>query len=157
MPETRAVARAGEQAEDFTLRDHQGKTFHLSSLRGKRVLLSFHPLAWTDICARQMQSLESNMDSFDLLNTVPVGLSVDSVPCKEAWARSLGIGRARLLSDFWPHGGIARLYGLFREKEGFAERANVFVDEIGRIKFTRVYELSQLPDVSEILNLIKTS
>jgi len=66
--------------------------------------------------------------SLDSLNAVAVGISIDSVPCKKAWAESLGIKNTRLLADFWPHGGVAQIYGVFRDKDGFAERANILID-----------------------------
>jgi peroxiredoxin len=155
MAERDTALQKGENAPDFILKDQDGKEFKLSGLRGKRVLLSFHPLAWTGVCAKQMQSLENNLDIFESLNTVPVGLSVDSVPSKKAWAEQLGIKRLRLLADFWPHGAVARLYGLFREKGGVSQRANVIVDENGKIVFSKVYELSELPDIEEIIGVIK--
>ena len=151
----KTVLQKGETARDFILKDQDGKEFRLSDLRGKRVLLSFHPLAWTGVCAKQMQSLEDKISVFESLNTVPVGISVDSVPTKKAWASQLGIKRVRLLSDFWPHGGVARPYGLFREKDGFSERANVIADENGKVIFSKVYELGELPDIQEIIELLK--
>jgi peroxiredoxin len=155
MVERKSALQKGETAPDFILKDQDGKEFRLFNLRGKRVLLSFHPLAWTSVCAKQMQSLEDKISIFESLNTVPVGISVDSVPTKKAWASQLGIKQVRLLSDFWPHGGVARLYGLFREKDGFSERANVMVDENGQVIFSRVYELGELPDIQEIIELLK--
>jgi peroxiredoxin len=86
---------------------------------------------------------------------VPVGISVDSAPTKKAWASDLGIKKVRLLSDFWPHGGVSSLYGLFREKDGFSERANVIVNENGEVIFSKVYELGELPDIQEIIELLK--
>ena len=154
MAESKGRLEIGQTAPDFVLKDQHGKDFKLSDLRGKRVLLSFHPLAWTGVCAKQMQSLEANKDKFESLNTVPVGLSVDPVPTKKAWAEHLGIKSVRLLSDFWPHGYVAKLYGIFREKEGFSERANIILDENGRILFFKVYELPQLPDIEEIIKVL---
>jgi peroxiredoxin len=147
--------KVGEVAPDFTLNDQNGKEFQLSDFRGRRVLLSFHPLGWTGICAQQMQSLEKNKKTFDSLNTVPVGISIDSVPAKKAWAENLGIKNIRLLSDFWPHGGVAKLYDVFLEDKGFSQRANIIVDENGKIVFSKVYEISQLPDIQEIISVLK--
>jgi len=144
----------GKKVKDFSLKDQNGQDFHLSDNRGAKVLLSFHPLAWTSICAKQMQSLEKNKKSFDKLNTVAVGLSVDSVPSKAAWAKSLRIKKTRLLSDFWPHGGVAKAMGLLRA-EGFSERANVIVNETGKIIFVKVYPIRELPDIGEILRALK--
>ena len=107
---------AGEKAPDFSLTDHNDKEFKLSEFKGKWILLSFHPLAWTGVCSKQMKSLEKNFKEFEELNTVAVGINVDSVPSKKAWAESLGIKNTRLLSDFWPHGKVAKLYQIFREE-----------------------------------------
>ncbi|MBA7564158.1 Alkyl hydroperoxide reductase E [subsurface metagenome] len=147
--------KAGDMAPDFTLKDHNGNEFKLSDFKGKQVLLSFHPLGWTGVCAQQMQSLEENFKTFESLNTVPVGISVDSVPAKKAWAEHLGIKNVRLLSDFWPHGRVAQLYGIFIEEKGFSQRANIIVDENGKIAFVKVYEISQLPDIQEIIKTLK--
>lgn len=149
------VIKVGEKAPDFTLKDQHNKELRLSELKGKKVLLSFHPLAWTKVCARQMQSLEKNRKVFDRLNTVALGLSVDTVPSKHAWAKELGIKETRLLSDFWPHGEVAKLYGIFRAENGISERANIIVDEGQKVIFVKVYDIPQLPDIDEIINFLK--
>jgi peroxiredoxin len=99
-----------------------------------------------------MKSLESNKKIFDSLNTIAVGVSVDTVPSKKAWAKSLGINNTRLLSDFWPHGKVARLYGIFRTEDGFSERANIIIDEEQKIAFFKIYKIGQLPDIQEIID-----
>jgi peroxiredoxin len=155
MVEMIRKVKAGDVASDFALLDHNGNKFVLSALKGKRVLLSFHPLAWTAVCASQMLSLERNFTVFESLKTVPVGLSVDPVPSKKAWADNLGIKKVPLLSDFWPHGEVAKLFDIFREKNGFSERANILVDEKGVISLFKTYPLSQLPDIDEIIAFIR--
>ena len=145
----------GETAPDFTLRDQEGKEFKLSDQQGKRVLLSFHPLAWTGVCTAQMKSLETNYQTMASLNTLPVGLSVDAVPSKKAWADDMKLKQLRILSDFWPHGAVAKAYGLFREHGGTSERANVIVDEKGKVAWVKVYEISQLPDINEVIDTLK--
>ena len=144
----------GSKAPDFVLKDQNGKTVRLSSFKGKKVLLSFRPLAWTVVCHDQMRSLEENHLRFDELNTVALGIGVDSVPSNKAWAESMDIKNTRLLSDFWPHGEVAKLYGVFRDKDGFSERANILVDEEQKIVFAHVYPTSQLPDIEPIINLV---
>jgi peroxiredoxin len=155
MMEGVARPKVGDEAKDFTLKDQNEKEFGLSEHRGKRVLLSFHPLAWTAVCAKQMKSLEDNKATFDSLNTVAVGLSVDSIPSKKAWADSLGIKETSLLSDFWPHGEVAKMFGIFRDKNGISERANIIVDENGKIAFIKVYPISDLPDIGEIIEFLR--
>lgn len=145
----------GDKAPDFVLMDHNKKEFKLSEFKDKRILLSFHPLAWTSVCAQQMQTLERNQNNFNELNTVAIGINVDSIPSKNAWANFLKIKNTRLLSDFWPHGDIAKLYMVFRKKDGFSERANIIINEKQRIDFVRIYEISELPDIREILTFLR--
>jgi len=156
MTEIVRKVKAGDIAGDFTLQDHNGSNFRLFDQKGKRVLLSFHPLAWTPVCTSQMLSLEKNFAVFESLKTVPVGLSVDAVPSKKAWADNIGIKKVPLLSDFWPHGEVARIFDIFREKNGFSERANIVVDDKGVIALFKTYPLSQLPDIDEIIKAIRS-
>ena len=149
-----ALIKKGDKAKEFTLKDHDDKEVRLSGLKGKKVLLSFHPLAWTRICAEQMKALEAHTGKFDSLNTVALGISVDTVPSKNAWAKELGIQKTRLLSDFWPHGKIAQAYGIFRGNNGFSERANIILNEDHRIIFVKVYPIKELPDIEEILQAL---
>jgi peroxiredoxin len=145
----------GETAPDFTLPDQDSKEFTLNALRGQRVLLSFHPLAATGVCTEQMKALEADFDALAALNTVPVGISADPVPSKKLWADNMGLKKLRMVSDFWPHGAVIKQYGLFREKEGFSERANVLVDENGKIMWVKVYDIGTLPDIAEVKAQLK--
>ena len=148
--------RAGEKAGDFTLKDQHDQEVRLSGLLGRKVLLSFHPLAWTSVCAEQMKALEANKEKFAALGATALGISVDTVPSKNAWAKELGIKETALLSDFWPHGACAKAFGIFREANGFSERANIFLDEEHRIKLIKIYPISELPDIEEVLAALRT-
>jgi peroxiredoxin len=144
----------GGKAQDFTLKDQNGKTVQLSKLQGKKGLLSFRPLAWTVVCHDQMRSLEENHERLDKLNTVALGIGVDSIPSNKAWGASMDIKNTLLLSDFWPHGAVAQSLGVFREKDGFAERANIILDEEQKVIFAKIYPTSQLPDIEEIIKFL---
>ena len=102
-----------------------------------------------------MSSLEENFDRFNKLNTVALGIGVDSVPSNKAWGKSLSIEKTRLLADFWPQGEVARLYGVFRDKDGFSERANILIDENQVVVFAKLYPIAQLPDTEEIMKLLE--
>lgn len=145
----------GDPAKNFSLKDQDGNYVSLNNFSGKKVLLSFHPLAWTKICAEQMNSLEDNQKTFSDLNTVPLGVSIDHVPCKNAWADSLNIAETRLLCDFWPHGEVAKLYGVFKEERGVSGRANIVISENRKIEFVKIYPTSELPDIEEVIKAIK--
>ncbi|WP_199171151.1 peroxiredoxin [Petrotoga sp. 8T1HF07.NaAc.6.1] len=147
--------KVGELAPDFKLKDQNGDDNSLSGFKGKKVLLSFHPLAWTGVCETQMKNLDLKYDELGKLNVVPLGISVDASPSKKAWAQNMKINKLKLLSDFWPHGEVARKYGIFDEENGFSKRANFLIDEEGKIEFVKVYELRDQPDLNEIMNYIK--
>jgi peroxiredoxin len=151
----KTIIQLSKIVKSFTLQDQFGYDFILSKMRGRRVLLSFHPLAWTPVCTLQMQSLEKNKKIFDTLNTIAVGLSVDSSPSKAAWAKAIKIKHTKLLADFWPHGNVAKSLGLFREQDGISQRANVILGEAGKVCFVKVYPIAELPDIDEIITFLK--
>ena len=145
----------GDMAPDFTLKDNRVQDVSLSEYRGKKVLLSWHPLAWTAVCAQQMKSLEDNLAEFEKYNTVPLGMSIDSYPSKNAWAKELGVANVKLLADFWPHGKVALDYGLFLDDKGFSARANVLIDEAGKVVWVKVYDIPELPNIEEVLKVVR--
>ncbi|NLB38675.1 MAG: redoxin domain-containing protein [Clostridiales bacterium] len=147
--------KKGAMAPDFTLEDNKGGQVKLSDLRGKKVLLSWHPIAWTSECTDQMRALEANHDRFEKLNTVPLGMSVDPAAGKTAWAAVLSIRKTPLLADFYPHGKVAKDYGLFLEEHGMSGRANVLIDEQGKVAWVKTYEMGQLPDIEEVFRAIE--
>jgi peroxiredoxin len=144
----------GAKAPDFSLEDQNGNKVTLSQFKGKKVLLSWHPLAWTSVCTDQMRALEANKDKFASLNTVALGFSVDPAPAKKAWAAALCIKDTPLLADFWPHGKVAQDYELFLEDKGISGRANILIDEEGRVAWVKEYPISQLPDIEEVLRAV---
>lgn len=148
------AVKAGDSAQLFSLKDQHGNTVDLKDYIGRKVLLSFHPLAWTYVCAKQMAALEAKKDEFARLNTVAFGVSVDPVPSKKEWAKSLGVENTRLLCDFWEHGKVAKLYGIFIEEKGFSERANIIIDENQKVAFVKVYPISELPDIGEVISVL---
>ena len=142
----------GDTAPDFTLKDNHGKEVTLRQQRGTKVVLGFHPLAWTSVCAQQMKDLEANFERIKQAGGKAYGLSIDSTFCKKAWAEHLGIQKTQLLSDFWPHGAVAADYGVFRSADGFSERAVFIVDSDGTVKFKKVYPTKDVPDIEEIIS-----
>ncbi len=151
----RKPIEVGSFVPDFTLKNQHGNEVSLASLKGRNVILSFHPLAWTPVCRDQMKELDLNFDLFVSMNTVPLGFSVDSLPCKTAWAEAIGLESLQILSDFWPHGAVAQSLGLFRDSHGISERANVIVNGEGVVVFVKVYPIRQLPDIEEIVAFVR--
>ncbi len=128
----------------------------LSDFRGrKNVVIAFHPLAFTPVCANQMRDYERDLPRFAETDTVVLGVSIDAQPAKSAWAASLGNVSFDLLSDFYPHGEVARKYGVFREKDGISDRAVFIVDKEGKIVWARKYDIPQQPDNAELFSALK--
>jgi peroxiredoxin len=145
----------GDQAPDFELRSHRGGTVKLSSFRGKKVVLAFHPLAFTPVCANQMSGYQVDLSRFEAADAVVLGVSIDAQPAKAAWATSLGSLSYDLLSDFHPHGQVAQQYGVFRPREGFSERAVFVIDRGGTIVWSRVYDIPELPGHDELFGVLE--
>ena len=147
----------GDEAPDFELRSHRGGTVKLSDFRGtRRVVVAFHPLAFTPVCAAQMCGYESDLGRFEAADAAVLGISIDAQPAKAAWAQTLGPISFDLLSDFYPHGDVARKYGVFREKDGISERAIFVVDKAGKIAWARVYDIPQQPDNADLFAALKS-
>jgi glutaredoxin len=95
------------------------------------------------------------LSRFEGLNTQVLGISVDSVPGLKAWADSLGGITYPLLSDFYPHGQVAQLYGVLRQ-EGFTERAIFVVDKQGIIRYRDIHDIGDQPKNEDLFKLLRT-
>lgn len=79
------------------------------------------------------------------MNVQVLGISIDHIPCLQAWAESLTGVNYPLLSDFWPHGEVSRRYGVLRE-EGYSERALFIIDAKGIIRYIDIHDIDEQPD-----------
>ena len=145
--------QVNQEAIDFTLKDQNKEEIKLSELKGKKVILSWHPLAYTPVCTDQMRSLERNYDRIqEKGDTVVIGISVDPFPAKAKWADILDLKDIKIVSDFFPYAEVTKAYGLFNEENGASKRANVIIDEEGKVQWFKVYGGSELPDVEEVID-----
>jgi peroxiredoxin len=145
----------GSIAPDFELPSHNGRIVQLSSFRGRRnVVLAFHPLAFTPVCAEQMKTYEQERPRFDALGAHILGISIDAAPSKSAWADSLGGISYDLLSDFHPKGKVAADYDVLRE-DGISERAIFVVDKHGRITWAKLYQIPEHPDREDLFKALE--
>lgn len=125
----------GEKAPDFTLRDQDGEKVSLADFRGRKVLLIFYPGDFSPVCGDQLSIYQEVKPEIEAKGVEMVGVSVDSFFSHRAFQEKLGID-TRLLSDFEPKGEVARAYGSYVEKLGFANRTLVLVDEEGTVAWT---------------------
>jgi peroxiredoxin len=152
------MINTGGKAPDFALKDQNNIPVRLVDFKGKKVMLAFFPLAWTEASHDQMKLLDDKYERFMALNTVVLGIGIESMASLRAWSQFMLIKSIRLLSDFWPHGATAKTYGLFHEKDGFSERAFIILDEGHNIILTKTYPLDCVPDIEPIVDFLqKTS
>jgi mycoredoxin-dependent peroxiredoxin len=132
------TVQIGAPAPDFALRDQHGQTVRLADFAGKQnVALVFYPFAFSGICTGELCELRDNIAIFADANVQLVGVSCDPVHAQRAWAEAEKY-EFPLLSDFWPHGEVARSYGVFNEKTGFAIRGTFLVDTSGVLRWSLV-------------------
>jgi peroxiredoxin (alkyl hydroperoxide reductase subunit C) len=132
------MIQVGDEAPDFTLRDQNNEEITLSSFRGgKAVLVIFYPLAFTGICTGELCRVRDELPTFQNDDVQVVTISVDSPYSHKIFAERESY-QFPLLSDFWPHGAVARSYGVFNDTTGFANRGTFLVDQAGVVRFAEM-------------------
>ena len=106
-----------------------------------------------------MTAYSRELDKFAAYDAQVLGVSVDSTWSHIAWQeKEIGKLNYPLLSDFYPHGEIARKYDVFREGNpipGINERAIYIVDKTGKIVFAQLYELGESPDNQDVMDALE--
>jgi mycoredoxin-dependent peroxiredoxin len=145
----------GALAPDFTLRDQNNEQVTLSSFRGRKaVLLVFYPLAFTGICTGELCVVRDDLATFQNDDVQVITISVDSPYSHKIFAEREGY-QFPLLSDFWPHGAVAQLYGVFNETAGIANRGTFLIDRDGVVRFAEMNEPGQGRDAQRWREAIK--
>jgi mycoredoxin-dependent peroxiredoxin len=139
----------GQQAPDFELKDQNGATVRLSDFRGsKNVVLVFYPLAFSGVCTGELCAMRDEFPEVSRDDVELLTVSVDSVFTHKAWADAEKFG-FELLSDFWPHGGVAKAYGVFSDEMGIATRGTFVIDKAGVVRWKVVNPIPQARDLTE--------
>ncbi|WP_322762940.1 peroxiredoxin [Frankia sp. Cr2] len=144
----------GTAAPDFTLRDQNNEEVTLSEFRGRRnVVLLFYPLTFTGICQGELCAVRDDLAAFQNDDVQVLAVSVDSPYAHKVWADREGYDFP-LLADFWPHGEVARSYGVLEESKGFAVRATFVIDKDGIVRWTVVNGPGEARDHGEYLKAL---
>ena len=139
--------QVGSKAPDFTLPSVSGEQVSLSRFKGnKNVVISFVPAAWTPVCSDQWPGYNIVQEIFDKNDAILLGITVDNIPTLHAWTQQMGKLWFPVLSDFWPHGNVAGLFGVLRSS-GVTERALFIIDKEGIIRYTHVEDINKRPDL----------
>ena len=121
----------GDMAPNFTLQNQFGEDRSLADYRGKQpVVLVFFPLAFSGVCTGELCELRDDIAKFERQNIKLFAISVDSKYSQRVFAEKEGY-QFDLLADFWPHGEVAKSYGVFMEENGFANRGTFVIDQDG--------------------------
>ena len=154
QPAATTPLEAGVEAPDFALPDATGDVVRLSDFRGTSVVLVFYPLDWSPGCSQQLDLYQQELAEFSARGTELLGISVDSLYSHGAWAALRGI-TFPLLADFHPKGEVARRYSVWREQDGYSDRALYVVDADGAIGYSTVAPyLNFVPDLDELLHAV---
>ena len=132
--------QVGDVAPDFTLKDQNNQEVTLSDYRGERnVLVVFYPLAFTGICQGELCRVRDELPKFENDDAAVLAVSVGPPPTHKVWSGSQGY-LFPVLSDFWPHGDVARAYGVLNGKNGYPNRGTFVIDREGVIRFSEMNE-----------------
>ena len=137
--------------------NQHGETIRLSDYRGKKnVVLVFYPKSFTGICTGELCEIRDNISAFQDANVELLAISCDTNFTQKVFAEREGY-QFNVLSDFWPHGGVAKQFGVFLEENGFANRGTFVIDKEGKLvaKFvTAPGQARSLADYQKALELI---
>jgi peroxiredoxin len=143
------AVEVGDAAPDFELKDQHGSPVKLSGFRGKKnVVLVFYPLAFSGVCSGELCAIRDDFPEVTGDDVEMLTVSVDSTFTHRAWSDQESFGFA-LLSDFWPHGSVAKLYGVFDENLGVATRGTFIIDKDGVVRWKVVNPIPQARDLAE--------
>ncbi len=135
----------GDPAPDFTLPDQDKQPVTLSDLRGGPVMLVFFPGAFSTTCTRELCEIRDDYSAYDERGVSVLGISVDSTHALRAWRREQGYAH-QFLSDRWPVGAVAKLYGVWNESDGQADRGTFILDADGVVSYAVHNPSSQARD-----------
>jgi len=155
MTHTSHVLPAGTPAPEFALHTTPDQLVSLSEFRGRPVILAFYPADWSPVCGDQMALYNEMLDEFARFDAELLGISVDGAWCHVAFAHERKL-RFPLMADFEPKGGVARLYGAYREQDGTSERALFVIDPEGVIRWSYCSPVGVNPGADGILRALES-
>lgn len=146
----------GDVAPDFTLRDQFGQDVTLSAYRGsKAVALVFYPFAFSGVCTGEMGAMRDRLDELLTFDTEVLGISCDPVYALRQFADADGLNFP-LLSDFWPHGEVARAYEVFDDSQGCARRSTYVVDKAGSLSWAVHNPMPDRRNLDELVQRLRS-
>ena len=144
------VGLVGQPAPDFTARNQHGELVSTVDLRGAPAVLIFYPWAFSSICRASWPPFATITIGSTAAGARVLAVSCDAMFTLRAYADAERIG-FDLLSDHWPHGAIARAYGVFDEQAGCALRGSFVLNAEGVVTWTVLRGIGEPRDLAELL------
>ena len=139
----------GQVAPDFTLSNQHGEQVTLSSFKGsKNVVITFYPFAFTGTCTGELCALRDDLSAFQNDDVQLLAISCDSPFTQKVFATQEGY-EFPVLSDFWPHGEVAKAYGVFNEERGCAFRGSYIIDKEGILRWQVVNGMGEARNLAD--------
>jgi peroxiredoxin len=117
----------GEPAPPFSLPDQNRDRVTLESLAGGKSLNVFIPIPFSSICGAELCTIRDNLAMLNDLDASVIVITCDTHHANRRWSEENGF-EFPVLSDFWPHGEATKVYGVFNEMVGAANRASFVLD-----------------------------
>ena len=121
--------KVGDKAPDFELKGSDGKTYKLSGLKGKMVVVAWYPKALTGGCTAECKSLKASGEELRKYDVAYFGASVDKPELNKEFSDKLELDFP-LLSD--PTTETAKAYGVLNDRN-MANRWTFYIDKDGKI------------------------
>lgn len=150
-----AALSIGAGAPEFSLPRTPDEKVSLLAFRGRRVVLVFYPADWSPVCADQLALYNELHAEFAKFDAALLCVSVDGPWCHIAFAKDRQYRHLTLLSDFEPKGEVARQYGVYRDKDGWAERALFVIDRAGMVRWSYVSPVDINPGADGVLQALE--
>jgi len=146
----------GKKAPNFKLKDQNGETISLDSLKGKNVVLYFYPKDDTSGCTKEACNFRDEFPKFSKFDAVILGVSPDSIESHQKFAAKYKLPFS-LLSD--EKREVCEKYGVWQEKSMYGKkymgvvRTTFIIDQKGTIKkiFSKVKVDDHNKEVMEVL------
>jgi mycoredoxin-dependent peroxiredoxin len=148
--------QAGDLAPAFRTRNQYGEPVELGDLRGRPAVLVFYPWAFSDICTSELTGLREASAQFEAVDARLLAVSCDAIFTLRVYAEAQNLP-FELLTDHWPHGEIARAYGVFDDRAGCAVRGSFVLDSDGRITWTVINQIGEARDIAAHLAALQAA
>lgn len=139
----------GNAAPNFELSNQHGEKVSLASFKGqKNVVVLFYPFAFSGTCTGELCALRDDLAAFQNEKVQLLAISCDPMYAQRAFTDKEGY-KFPVLADFWPHGAVAKSFGVFQEDHGCATRGTFIIDKSGILRWQIITSLGDARNIAD--------